>query len=406
LIRTVAADNAVVAATANVQAVAAVVGTTRSGGPDGVLTTTLATLDRPMTVYLPDGRRFGVAVDATPAVRVAGRDGSSFTVDVDGDREIVVAVLGLSYGSGTAVVRTVVPHEDLVRGVTAAWAGLAGLGLVLVLLGLFVADRLARALTRPIAELSTVSHRLANADLTARARPAGPRELRDVAGALNHLAGRIEDLLQRERDRAADLSHRLRTPLTALRLDAEALPADPARVTAGVDALERAVDAVIRQSRDDAHRRPAGTCDAVAVVRDRLAFWAVLAEDTDRALEASLPDSALRVAIGADDLAAALDALLGNVFAHTDDGVGFAVALRPRPGGGAVLTVTDAGPGFPAPDAALTRGASGSGSTGLGLDIVRRAAEATGGTLSLGAAPGGGARVTVELGGPATLARS
>lgn len=46
------------------------------------------------------------------------------------------------------------------------------------------------------------------------------------------------------------------------------------------------------------------------------------------------------------------------------------------------------------------RGASGSGSTGLGLDIARRAAQAAGGTLGLGAAAGGGAQVTLELGPP------
>jgi signal transduction histidine kinase len=63
-----------------------------------------------------------------------------------------------------------------------------------------------------------------------------------------------------------------------------------------------------------------------------------------------------------------------------------------------MLTVTDAGPGFPASQtAALTRGASGSGSTGLGLDIARRAAEAGGGTLLLDTGPHGGARVRLEL---------
>ena len=43
--------------------------------------------------------------------------------------------------------------------------------------------------------------------------------------AVNRLAGRIGELLAAEREAAANLAHRLRTPLTALRLDAEALPA-------------------------------------------------------------------------------------------------------------------------------------------------------------------------------------
>jgi signal transduction histidine kinase len=121
----------------------------------------------------------------------------------------------------------------------------------------------------------------------------------------------------------------------------------------------------------------------------------VLAEDTDREVRRELPSAPLPVALPADDLAAALDALLGNVFAHTPDGTALVVSLTERPGGGAVLTVDDSGPGFPAE--ALRRGSSGSGSTGLGLDIARRAAEAGGGTLQVGTAPGGGARVRLEL---------
>jgi K+-sensing histidine kinase KdpD len=95
-----------------------------------------------------------------------------------------------------------------------------------------------------------------------------------------------------------------------------------------------------------------------------------------------------------------IDAMLGNVFAHTPDGTGFAVTLTGRPGGGARLVITDHGPGFPAAATGelAQRGASGAGSTGLGQDIARRAAQASGGTLTLGQANGGGAQVTVDLG--------
>jgi signal transduction histidine kinase len=65
-----------------------------------------------------------------------------------------------------------------------------------------------------------------------------------------------------------------------------------------------------------------------------------------------------------------------------------------------VLVVADEGPGFPDPSV-LHRGRSGAGSTGLGLDIARRTAEATGGSLELGRAAGGGGQVTLRLGPPA-----
>jgi signal transduction histidine kinase len=356
------------------------------------LALTVQGLPLPVSVFPPAGPVLGVAAERTPAVQLAQLSTRSLTVDTAAGREIVVPVTS---GGGTYVLRTVVPAGQLTGGVTRSWLVLAGLGLVLVALGLVVADRLARTIVAPISDLSAISHRLARAELTARASPAGPPEVREVATALNHLAGRIQDLLREEREQVADLSHRLRTPLTALRLEAESLrdQDEAARIAAAADGIERAVTAVIHQARRRGADRVAA--DATAVVTDRVRFWSVLAEDTDREVRRELPSTPLPVALPADDLAAALDALLANVFAHTPDGTGLAVSLTSRPGGGAVLTVSDSGPGFPA--GALRRGASGSGSTGLGLDIARRAAETGGGSLHVGTAPGGGAEVRLEL---------
>ncbi|GAA0535565.1 HAMP domain-containing sensor histidine kinase [Paractinoplanes ferrugineus] len=345
----------------------------------------------PVTVFLPDGTVLGAPSEATPAVRLAAARNQALTVVTAAGQELVVPVVG---NGGVAVVRTLVTNAELHRGVGRTWLMLAGLGLALVLLGLLVADRLARTIVTPITELSSVSHRLANAELTARADPAGPPELRAVAGALNHLAGRIQDLLAAERERLADLSHRVRTPLTALRLEAESLrdPEEAARVEAAADGVARAVTAVIQQARRRDVTPVAASCDATAVVTERVAFWAVLAEDTGRVLGQDLPSVPLPVAVAADDLAAALDALLGNVFAHTPDGTGLAVSLRARPGG-AVLEVSDDGPGFAGE--AAERGASGGGSTGLGLDIAGQVA--TG--FKIGKSASGGASVRLEIAG-------
>jgi signal transduction histidine kinase len=391
LVRQVAADRAISRANDQVRAVVPLVGTSTTDD----LALAVEGLSPLVSVFLPNGRVLGATLPPTNAVRLAAARDESFTVEGPAGREIVVPVV---ITGGTAVVRTVVPAAELTSGVTKAWLVLAALGLALVLLGLLVADRLARALVSPIADLSAVSHRLARAELTARAVPAGPPELREVAGALNHLAARIQDLLREEREQVADLSHRLRTPLTALRLEAESLhdPDEAARVTAAADGIERAVTATIRQARRRGADRPSPGCDATAVVADRVAFWSVLAEDTDRAVHRDLPSTPLPVAVAADDLAAALDALLANVFAHTPDGTGFAVSLTARPAGGAILTVADEGPGFPG-SAVLERGASGGGSTGLGMDIVRQAAEVAGGSLHL--STGQGATIRLELAG-------
>ena len=86
--------------------------------------------------------------------------------------------------------------------------------------------------------------------------------------ALNQLADRIDELIAEERETVADLSHRLRTPLTALRLDAEALrdPAERERIGEHVSSVERTLTAVIHSARRPQRegRMPSG--DATSVV--------------------------------------------------------------------------------------------------------------------------------------------
>src|SRR5262249_35640062 len=124
-----------------------------------------------------------------------------------------------------------------------------------------------------------------------------------------------------------------------------------------------------------------------------------LAEDTDRAMTVDLAGGPVPVRASGEDLAACLDILLENVFAHTPEGAALAIRLSHRAGGGAWLVVADEGPGVP--HAGLTeRG----GSTGLGLDIARRIAEASAGTLTIGQSASGGGSVTVGLGPLAIVA--
>ena len=106
------------------------------------------------------------------------------------------------------------------------------------------------------------------------------------------------------------------------------------------------------------------------------------------------------VRVSHTDLMACVDILLENVFAHTPEGVAFTIRLSRRAGGGAWLAVSDDGPGFGDVDP-TRRGLSRGGSTGLGLDIARRIAEGSGGSLVIGQSASGGATVTLGLGSPA-----
>jgi signal transduction histidine kinase len=397
LVRSVAADRAVGSALVDVQSFAAVVAATNTDQLADVVAQTNTSAAHPITVFLPGGGTIGVSAARSAAVDRAAT-GQSLTADAPGGREVLVAVAGLP--SGTVVLRTFVSDGELSRGVGRAWLVLGLLGLGLLLVSAAVADQLSRAVTRPLTVVAQAARRLAGGELDARAEPAGPAEVREVGRGLNQLAGRIGDMIVRERETVADLSHRLRTPLTALRIDAESLidPDDRARLTADVDALERTVDAVIRSARRPAHPGEVA-CDAVRVVADRVGYWSALADEEGRSIRVDLAARPVPVRVGADELAACVDALLGNVFAHTPPGVGCTVSLGPLSTGGGRLLVEDDGPGLPGP-AVLRRGASGGGSTGLGLDIVRRTAAHSGGAMLLGRSYSGGALIAVDLGPP------
>ncbi|NUR47418.1 MAG: HAMP domain-containing histidine kinase [Hamadaea sp.] len=345
----------------------------------------------PATVYLPDGTVLGVDAVRTPAVELAAR-GSSLTADGDGGWEVVGPVAGSAY-AGIVVVRVFVGEDELARGVARTWTVLGVLGAGALLLAVLAGDWLTRAAVRPIRELAALSHQLASGRLAARSRVHGPPEVQAVAEGLNHLAGRIEDLLRQERESVADISHQLRTPLTALRLEVESTPGTAA-IADHVATLEAAVTRVIEQARRSGESAAPAACDAALVVAERAEFWAALAEDQGRPVTTEIAAGPVLAGVAEAELRTCVDVLLGNVFAHTNDGVAYAVTLTSE----GRLTVEDAGPGFD--PSGVRRGQSGGGSTGLGLDIARRTARSSGGDLTVGRSHLGGARVVVDLGPP------
>jgi signal transduction histidine kinase len=404
VLRSFAANEAVSKATTQAQSLAPLVGTdTLRAGVDQM---NAADGGSTVTVFLPDRERVGQPAPVTAAVEKAAT-GRSFTTMGPAGAEVLAAVVGLSGGAaiqgahaGIAVIRIFVPNAVLRQGVARAWLLLVGLGLGLLAVSVVVADQLARSLVRPIVNLAQASDLLATGDLTARATVAGPPEVRRAGSGLNRLAARIGDLLGHERETVADLSHRLRTPLTALRIDAESLRnvEEMTQLTADVDAVERTVNEIIR-----AARRPIGAgswCDASMVINERAAFWQPLAEDQERPMMVEVAAGPVLVSVSSEDVAACTDILLENVFSHTAEGAAFTVRLSRRAGGGAWLVVADDGPGFPDADP-TERGRSSGGSTGLGLDIARRIAEASGGSVTIGRSTSGGGAVTVGLGPPA-----
>ncbi|MFE4001386.1 ATP-binding protein [Nocardioides sp. YIM B13467] len=359
----------------------------------------------------PDGDGRGVGADAD-----ADGDGDGFDADGDGDSGYgdlrptsdaqVRAVDGgelvliqVPSREGTVTVAAFAPDSAARHTVEERLLLLGGAGLVLLVLAAVAGELVARRLVRHLTAAAETADLLGEGDLTARVPDEGPEEVRRVGAALNRLAGRIDELLAAERETVADLSHRLRTPLTAVRLDVESLPESERKteLEEHLAQLERTLTAVIhaarRPQREGAHPR----CDAVGLTRDRFEFWAPLAEDQGRDVTLSLPQGPVEVRCAEADLAAALDALLENAVAHTAEGTAIAVELAVGADGMTTLDVRDRGPGVP--PTAVGRGRSDRGSTGLGLDIARACAEASGGRLELVAFEGWSA-VRMVLGSP------
>jgi signal transduction histidine kinase len=411
LVRTIAQDRALASAEQGTTVLAPAIATEQDPRKVGQVVASTNTGDPAfVTVFLAEGGQLGQPIDAE-AVRdevQLARNGRSFSTSEPDGTAIYVPVVR---AGGTDVIRSFVPDEVARRGVTAAWLLLGSVGLMLVLVATVVGDRLARSILRPVRDLADTAESLSHGDLDARVEPSGAPEIVEVGQTLNQLAGRIEGLLTAERESVADLSHRLRTPITALRLDIEGVAGDEerSRLLGDITALEDAVTDLINAARRTTEGATATSCDLVEVTTERFGFWSPLAEDQGRTfeLDVSAGPTVANVTVPRDDLSAALDALIGNVLAHTPDGTSFAVRLAGRADGDEdgsgdlsgtrSVIVEDEGPGFDDLDQ-LGRGHSGGGSTGLGLDIVRQTAEASGGSVVIGRSPSGGARVEARFG--------
>lgn len=377
-----------------------------SGGDEGDVAVYVATINEASetqtTVLYPGGRAIGPTPGEDDRVVQARLTGLARVDDAAGGAEILVPVsLGPSTGTPaqTPVIRVEVPEPSLGSGIYRAWLVLAALGMVLLLGALVLADRLGRSFVQPIEALAGFARRLGEDQRPEPVAIAGPSEIQQLGQALNRLVDRVEVLLARERESVSDLSHRLRTPVTALQLRIDSLPpsAERDRLAADLDELRATADQIVREARRSEREGLMPQAAAVAVLAERARFWEPLAEDQGRPFALVVEAGAEgRVRASVDDLVALLDVLLDNVFTYTPDGTAVLVRIAARPGGGVVLTVDDSGPGFPAQ--AIERGRSHTGSTGLGLSIATKTAAESGGGLRVSRTEAGGGRVVVDLG--------
>ncbi len=399
LVRELAADRALTRAERDAEAVARFVAVLApSRGIDGALRALeadrLSTSD--LSVIAADGEVIGAPVPDSEDLSGA-RAGVAFRAEVEGGQAVYVPLVQAD--TTTAVIRVFVPDADLHEGVGRSWLTLAGLGAVLVLLAMLLFDRLGRSVVRAVNDLHATTERISAGDVQARVEPSGPEEIATVGYGLNKLASRIEGLLQDERETAANLSHRLRTPLAAASLSADAVedPEIREQLLDDLAEVERSIDHIITQVRRVERQGVSRPLDVVELIRKRVEFWMPLAEDQGRKLDLSATDDPLLVRITPEDLEAAIDALLGNSMSHTPVDAPVFVSVLRDSSGHAVVAVEDGGPGFP-DGRVVERGRSGGDSTGLGLDIVSSTMKTAGGSMKIGSSRRlGGAMVVLQL---------
>ena len=241
-----------------------------------------------------------------------------------------------------------------------------------------------------------------------------PAEVRPLVGEMNGLLTRLSAAWDALTHFTADAAHELRSPLAALRLQAQSLQRAPddatraiasERLLAGIDRATRLVEQLLALARQEGAGEGAElvSLDLTALARNALAD--AEPEAARRAIALTLDAPTAHVVLRADEaaLAVLLRNLLGNALRHTPPGGQVRVGVREE-ASVIDLTVEDSGPGIAPDERARVQdrfyrvpGTPGHGS-GLGLAIVRAIAERHGAALTLDASPTlGGLRVSLRF---------
>ena len=321
---------------------------------------------------------------------IAGATGS----DVIGDRLYVAVPLSTTVCGERLVLQGSTTDEGLDRRVRRGWFLLALAAGVAVVAGGLAAAAAGRRFARPLESLAAAARELGDGDFTTRAPRSGMEEADAIADALDRTADRLGRAVARGTAFAADASHQLRTPLTALRLHLEAARAAPGADTTAIDAalteadrLAATVAELVELTHLDAEAREVDLGD---LVRGRAAAWRHHADQLGRTLDVETAPG-VRSTVRPTAVAQALEVLVDNALAHGTGRV--LVRVTPSTPDAAEdtvrLRVTDDGDGMP--DDALTDRSDRGGLPvhgGRGLALARDLVEGEGGRLVLGAEDG------------------
>jgi signal transduction histidine kinase len=250
-----------------------------------------------------------------------------------------------------------------------------------------VADRRATRVAHFLATLGERAERLGPGDPRPVPLRSGIEEIDRLDAALARGAQQGAKRLASERDFAADASHQLRTPLTALLMrleeiastdDLEVVEEEANIAMEQVERLARVVDDLMSRTRSGTETNPAVSLDSVLASLQR--EWQPAFAGARRSIHVS-GERGLGIRATPTALAQILTTLLENSLMY---GRGTVEIAARRAGPSVVIEVADEGDGVPAAIAPhiFERSVSSSGS-GLGLSLARDLAEAAGGRLEL-----------------------
>jgi signal transduction histidine kinase len=318
---------------------------------------------------------------------VVVRDGSRLTT---GTPITGPVARGSASGTKDETVTVVASASSTNNELVSVWVGVAALAIVSLAAAVELARRQAKRLGGPLEDLAVGAERLGAGDPRPRNHRYGVPELDKVAEVLDRSAERIGRLLGAERALAADASHQLRSPLTALSIRLEEIVAtstEPAvrdEATAALVQAERL--AAVVDSLLAAHGRSSRSESSVVVAIDAVLAqqeveWAPAFRRARRRLVRD-GSTGLTVLSTPGGLAQVVATLIDNALVH---GAGMVTVHTREASGHIVVEVRDEGPGV-ADDLVpriFERSFSGAHRTGLGLALARDLVAADGGRLEL-----------------------
>ena len=282
--------------------------------------------------------------------------------------------------------------------------------LVLGALAIAVAILVLRRLAAPVGALIEGAHRLEGGDLSTRVPVRGPSDLRALARAMNAMSSRLEAEETRRRSVLADIAHELRTPLSIIRGQAEAItdgiyPADAehmAPIVSATESLEMLVNdlSTLTLAESGALHLHLEPIDVAVLVNETLDAFSAEARAAGVHLTEHVDEHLPPLNADPGRMRGVLGNLVSNALAHARSS-GTIRVDGAASGAWILLTVHDDGTGIPADLLPrvfdrFVKGPSSTGS-GLGLAIVRDVVEAHGGSVSATSTPADGTSITLKL---------